>query len=636
MSQKLDESYVRRFVLACRNEAEEAKRDRMLMNRDSYNMYHLRHDFSHKREGQSLEVLSKQKMAVEQTKSFFQQALVDLGDWWRCVPQNDAATGEEMQITPEEVQKITNWMLKKADYYSHVGNAVQSALLGALAITSIGGKMASKPKFTVRKEGRGKNYRKYVEKTEDQSWELCLEIIRQENYYPDPTGAGLYEIIDSFVDLSEVLRLSEGEDAIYDPAEVAKIKPFSGDEADQSFKKAKEQGQNVTQAGMRPRVKITECWGTIIDDKTGEVMCSNCVTTIANDDQIIRKPTPNPLWHQGRPINSAPLIEVANSVWHTALMDAPTKHNRALIEIFNLVLDAAMMEVHAIKQLRTDCVKNPEKLSDGIKPGSTIEVTSALPVGATVLEAITTVKIPREALEIMNILQQEFNSSALTNDLRQGVMPFRQVKATEVVEASNTITSVFQGVAKNVETRLIQPELQLAWQTTAQNWDLIDKEVFISLFGPERGEELSQMAPQDVFVNTVNGLKFEVYGITLTLGRNADFKKWMQLLQTIGSSEVLIEEFTKKYDFGKLLGEILTSLDLSKKKIELDATAQQMNAAPQGPAPAPQGAQAQPGGAPGAGPNPQSQIPQAAAGSLASIFGTPNFPGSPALAGRGG
>lgn len=629
-SQKLDESYVRRYILACRDEADQAKRSRMLRNRDAFDMYHLRHDFSHKKEGQSMEILSKQKMAVEQIKSFFQQALVDLGDWWRCVPRNESATGEEMSITPEEVQQLTNYMLKKADYYSHVGNSVQSALLGSLAVTSTGGKLTSKPKFKVRSEGRGKTYRKYVEKTEDQTWELVLDIIRQENYYPDPQGAGLYKITDSWVDLFEIQKLSEGDDAIYDITEVNKITPYAGDEGIQEFRKSREQGQNTVYGGMRPRVKITEFWGTIVDDGTGEIMCSNCVATLANDTQVIRKPTANPLWHQGHPIIAAPLLEVANSVWHTALMDAPTAHNRALIEIFNLILDAAMMEVHAIKQLRVDVLKDPKQVSDGIKPGDTLQVTSALQPGAKVLEPVTAVSIPPDALNVMNILGQEFNASALTNDLRQGVMPFRAVKATEVVEASNTITSVFQGIAKNVETKLIQPELELAWQTTAQNWDLIDKEVFISLFGPERGEELSQMSPQDVFVNTVNGLRFEVYGITLTLGKTADFKKYMQLLQTIGTSEVLIEEFTKKYDFGKLLGEIMTSLDLSKKKIELDKMSQQMNAgAPQAPA---SGAQEQPGGAPGASPNPQSQIPQAGAGSMADIFQQPNFPGSPALA----
>jgi hypothetical protein len=627
--QRLDEDYVKRFIIGCREEASAAKRTRMVLNRDNFDMYHLRHDFSHKRDGQSTEVLSKQKMAVEQIRSFFQQALVDLGEWWRAVPR-DGSDGSSMTIRPEEIQHLTNYMLKQARYYSHVGNSVQQALLGSLSVTKIHGCAKSKPKYKVRSEGRGKSYKRYVETAEGKTWELALDIIRQENYYPDPTGADLYRIEDSYIDLTEVRRLATGEDAIYDMSVVAKLQPWTGASDTQEYKKAREQGQNLPVAeGMRPRVKITEFWGTIIDQKTGETLCENCVTTLANDTHVIRKPTPNPLWHQKTPINAAPLVEVANSVWHTALMDAATKHNRALIEMFNLTVDAAMMEVHAIKQLRTDCLADPKQVSDGIKAGDTLQVTAALPPGAKVLEPVTAVEIPAQALNVMNIISQEFNASALTNDLRQGVMPFRAVKATEVVEASNTITSVFQGIAKNVEAQMIQPEIELAWQTIAQNWDLIDREVFLSLFGAERGEQLSQIPPQDVFVATVNGVKFEVYGITLTLGKAQDFRKYMQLLQTVGGSEILTEEFIKKYDFGKLLGEVMTSLDLNKKKIELDRTEQQLGAAPAG-APMEQA-----GGTPGAAPNQMSQVPQAGAGSLADIFQQPNFPGSPALAGRG-
>lgn len=625
-SDKANASYVKRFILSCREEADEAKRTRMNLNRDNYDMYHLRHDFSHKKDGQSMEILSKQKMAVEQIKSFFQQALVDLGEWWRVVPA-DGSSGETMLIRPEEVQKLTNHMLQKAEYYSHVGNSVQAALLGSLAITKTHGCMESKPKFKVRSEGRGKSFKKYVEAIDDKTWQLKLDIIRQENFFPDPTGEGRYLIEDSYLDLTTVRQLAEEPYAIYDKEVVATLQPWTEGDSLQGSKKAREQGQNPSFGSIRPRVKLTEFWGDIVDEKTGELMYENVVVTIANDEHIIRKPTPNPLWHQRSPITAAPLLEVANSVWHTALMDAATKHNRALIEIFNLTLDAAMLQVHGIKQLRVDVLADPKQVSDGIRAGDTLQVTSALPAGAKALEPLTAVEIPAQAMNVMNVLSQEFNASALTNDLRQGVMPFRAVKATEVVEASNTITSVFQGIAKNVEAKLIQPELELSWMTIAQNWDLIDTEVFISLFGKERGEFLSQIDPQDVFVSTVNGIRFEVYGITLTLGKTQDFRKLTTLLQTIGSSEVLIEEFVKKYDFGKLLGEIMASLDLNKKKLEVDQATQALS---------------QPGNTammqPGAQgvPNQMSQVPNAGAGSLADIFQQPNFPGSPALAGRGG
>lgn len=613
------------WVLACRDEADEAKRDRMNRNKDNFDMFHLKHDFSHKEDGQSTDVLSKQSMAVEQIKSFFQQALVDIGDWWKaesCYADDELA----MPIRPHEITKVTNYMLEKAKYFSHVGNSIQSALLGALAISKVYGCAAPKPRFVSRKKGRGRQLKRWVEKIEDKTWEMKFEVVRAENYYPDPSGKGLYQIEDMYVDLFEVLKMSEGDEAIYDSAEVRNIPLGGTTESDEEHDRARETGQNTYTSGHRPKVKLTEFWGTILDSTTGEVVYENCVCTIANDTYLIRKPEPNPLWHQRSPYNASPLMEVANSVWHKAPMDAPTMHCRSLTEIYNLVMDAAMKQVHAISQLRKDALDNPGQVADGIKAGATIMVNSMLPVGGKVLEPLTAVQIPPDALNIYNIMAQEFNASALTNDLRQGVMPFRAVKATEVVEASQTITSVFQGIAKNYEASQSTKELELAWMTTAQNWDRISKEELISLFGPQRGEELSQLSPQDVFAATVNGIKFRVYGISLTLSKAQDFRKLTTLLQTVFSNPALVEEFVKKYDPGKLLGEIMTALDIDKHKLEIPHAVQMTMQAPQ---------QGQPEMG---GPDMNSQVPQAGAGSLQDMMGAPQFPnhqfpGSPAIPG---
>lgn len=619
-----DPEYIKQYILNCRREAEEAKRERMQLNKDNYDMYHLRHDFSHKEEGQSKEVLAKLKMAVENTRSFFQQALADIGEWWRCVP-TDGTSGETMLIRPEEIFKMTNYQLKRAKYFSHVGNDVQSACLGSLGISKTYGHLTPKPKYYVKKQGRGKSHKKTLVMSEDKTWKLCFDTIRQENYFPDPTGAGLYEIVEYYPDFHLVRQMADAEDARYSKSAVNDLSPWTGDANMQEAKKARETGQNNPVSVFRPRIKLTEFRGTIVDDKTGEILHENIVCTLANDETMIEEPCENPLWHKKSDVVAAPLIEVANSVWHTALADAGTQHNRALIELYNLTLDAAMQAIHGVRQMRVDCLEDPSQVSKGVRPGVTLKVTGALPPGAKVVEQVITGDIPAEVLQFSNIIQQEFNSSMLTNDLRQGVMPFRQVKATEVVEASNTITSVFQGMAKNFEINKVQPELELSWMTTAQNWNYISKEEFVSLFGADRGAELHQLTPEEVFAATVNGIKFEVYGITLTLGKAADFRKLQMLLQTVAGSEVLIEEFLKKYSFEKFLGEIMTALDIDKKKIEIGRIEQAVNTAPPPGPPAQQGAA-----------NQMSQIPQAGGGGLADILGAPSFPGGPGTSGQGG
>lgn len=630
-----DDAYILRYILGCRDEAEHTKTNRMEQNRQNYAMYQMQYDFSHKKKGQSREVLSKTRNATEQIKSFFQQSLADLDDWWRC-EANNGTDGSALPIRPEEIEKITNHMLKKADYFSHVGMSVQQSLLGSLAVSKVDGKLVSRPKFIKRSEGKGRSYRKHVVAIEDKTWKLKFGQIRQENYYPDDASGDekLYEIEDCFLDLHIVKQLATGDEAIYDKAAVDAIQPWNGDDKLQDQKKARETGQNAPVAWKRPRVKITEFWGTIIDENTGDILYENVVCTIANDTHIIRPPTPNPLWHQCTPIVAAAMIEVAHTVWGLALMDAGTQHSKTLTEMFNLVIDSAMKQVWGVNQIRVDVLDDVSQITDGVEWGTSLKVNSALPIGGKVMEPVITGEIPQAALNVLNLMTQETQTSMMTNDFRMGATSARAVKATEVVAAENSITSVFQGMAKNFEQKKIQPELELSWKTIAQNWDLIDKEVFISLFGQERGEVLAALDPQDVFVDTVNGCRFEVYGISLALRRQADFRKYTTLLQVIGSSEVLLEAFLQRYDFSKYLGEIMTALDINKTKIENDDVQAGQNV----PALAQEAANPleQAGGAPGATPDMASQVPSAAnqpsASPLSDLFGmSVNQPNAQAL-----
>lgn len=599
MARELDDEYVKQYVLAMKDEAEQAKSSRMDLNSDNYAMYQLEHDFSHKTKGQSKEVLSKVRNATESSKAFFQQALADLEDWYR-IEASDGTDGSAMLIKPYEMQKMLNYMMKRADYFSHVGASTQSGLLGALSISNICGKMVPKPKFKTKSEGKGRGYRKFVIVEDDKTWELRFENIRQEDYYPDPTGLDLYRIYEAVVDLHTVKALSKGDDAIYDADAVELLSDWGNGDL-QNQKKAEETGQDSTIGNMRPKVKLTEFWGTIVDAETGDVCAENVVVTIANELHVIRKPTPNPLWHQKTPLTAAALIEFANSVWGIAMMDAGTKHNRSLIEIFNLMLDSAMKSIWGVNQVRTDVLDDPSQLADGIRWGTNLKVNSGLPIGGKVMENVVTGTIPPEVITMFNLLNQETLTSMKTNDFRMGAQSMRAVKATEIVTAENSITSEFQGIAKNFEEKKIQPELELATWTICQNWDRIDKEVFVSLYGKERGEELARLEPQEIFVNVVNGMKFEVFGISLTLRRQADFRKWTTFLQTVGSSEIMIEAFLAKYSFEKVLGEIMSALDLNKGKIQIDQ--------PKGPPGGP--TLNQPGGAPGAAPDMMSQVPSA-------------------------
>jgi len=551
-----------------KREAQEARRNREVLNRRNWDVYHMRQDYSHKKPGQSREFLPKQKMAVEQSVQFFQQSFVDVTDWWRA----EYAPGRDEQnvlITKDECKKIVDRYLEKMDWLPFVGDMTKTGLLASVMIVKVYGEYTKKPFFVFEEEVVGEKIKQKIKRGFKKPWEPRLKLIQPENYYVDPSGKGLYEMEELFLDYFEVKALSEGDDPLYDKAAVEAIGKDYAEDWNYKLEHARETNQNIPLVS-RQKVKINEYWGTIVDQQTGDILHENVTWTIANDNFLIAGPSPNPFWHGESPFVACPIIRVPGSVWHTAMMDAPSANNITQNELWNLMVDGAMMSVFGIKQYRPDYAENDSDFSDGIPPGTTITVSSVAPPGSKVLERVDTSSVPQDALAMFQNIQAEFNVSAMTNDLRMGNLPGRAVKATEVVEANQTITSVFGGISKVIEDQCIEPILRKLWLTLLQHISRLDKNEMRDLLGEIRAASVMNLSSEEIFTNMFGGNVFKVFGMSKTLAKMKDYRKVTAFLQTISASPLLVQEFSAKYSMGKLMEEILRSLDVNTERLKMD------------------------------------------------------------------
>ena len=151
----------------------------------------------------------------------------------------------------------------------------------------------------------------------------------------------------------------------------------------------------------------------------------------------------------------------------------------------------------------------------------------------------------------------------------------------------------------------------------------------------DKVEQYLEMTPEERFANTVHGVKFRVSGISLTLQKAQDLRRYMTLLQTIGGNENLMEEFVKQGNsIGALLDQIIRTSGIDMRAIKMSLAEQELvkgtpptQGAPQGqPDPsqqAPGGPMQGPGAvAPGAAPNDMSQVTSPNTGSLQSQLGS--------------
>lgn len=599
---------VSQAILNYKEEAEVARRNRYLQNRQNYESYHLRQDFSHKKRGQSKEFLAKQSIATEQMCCFLQQGLMDLGDWFR-VELEAGIDPAKQKISPKSIEKLLNRQLDKNKFPNFFNDTLKLGLLGALMIVKVGGKFVNKSVFEARQadDDPSLNKKKLVRK--DKSvWQLELSLIRQEDYFPDPSGDGLYEVQRIEMDWHELLKIAKDNPGEFDMDAINKIS-FGEDDL-QAGKKSRETGQNITMSQYRRRVTIYECWGTIVEQGTGKVLHENCVAAIDMQGNVIRPPKKNPFWHNTSPFVVSPIIRVPLSVWHKALMDAPTRHNIAMNELYNLLVDAAMMEVHGIKQIRTAWLENTNQVSDGIAPGTTLLVNSSCPPGAKVLERVDTSAVTPQAVSMLQLIDREFTQSSLSNDTRMGSVPQRQVKATEIVASNQALTGVMNGIVKVIEEEMVAPLLDKCWLTMAQHMNDLDGDEVKAMVGEQQARFVSYSSPEEIFAESASKHSYKVFGLSTTLNKIQDFRKIQSLLQSIGTSPMMMQEFTREFSMPKLIAEILKSLDIDTEKLKASPQEQQQRAAEmqmQAQAQATEGGQ---------GSNPQSQIPQASASSM--------------------
>jgi hypothetical protein len=570
-----EETKILQVSVAYKDEAEHAKFDRMEMNRDNWDVFHLRGDYSHKLKGQSQEFLPKQSLATEQFAAFIQQGLVDMDDWFSIESRLGLEGLEQFMIlSPYEAEKIVRRYLEKAKFYQTVNDFMKLACNESLVIAKVHGCRVPKPKYRVKQSFTEGGKKKYdLLKTKDTVWELRVSPVRGEDFYPDPSGRGMYFMEEIEMDTYELRKLAEGPNAIYDKDAVEKaIKDFKAtgtDERDE--RRAREMGQNMEADSIRKKIRIFECWGNIIDPVTGDLLHENVMWTCANDfKNLIQKPVRNPYWHGRIPYVVTPILRVPNSVWHKALNDAPTFLNLAQNELFNLMLDGALKSVHNIGQIRREWLDDENQVSNGIPAGTVLDVSTAAPVGAKAYEELTTGKVPQDGLAMYELLNSEFNQAALSNELRLGQLPGRSVKATEVVEASQSLTNLFSGVAKNIEKEFITPIIEMSLMTIAQHADDLDDAELESELGADKARRLALVPRPELFKAVVEGFKYKVNGISTILSRMKNHQKLMVFLQTIGQSDVLIQEFAKKYSFEKMLGIVMKSLDINGEELTAD------------------------------------------------------------------
>jgi len=298
----------------------------------------------------------------------------------------------------------------------------------------------------------------------------------------------------------------------------------------------------------------------------------NVLLTIANERELIRGPQPNPRWSATSPIVSAPLLRTPSATWPKALMDSAGGLNTTINELFNLMIDGSLSAVYGIKQLKPSYLDpvTREEVSKGIPAGMTLLLNDTAPVGAKALERVDSGEVPRDVLSFFNIVSQLHAESTLSNEIRLGSLPQKQVRATEVVQSGQAISGVFDAITADFEDISVERVAEESWFDILQNVEKFPKDDLARMIGEEGVAELNSLSPKQRFARAANGFKFHGKGLRTITARIRDFQKLVQFLSVVGGNEPMMREFSLRFSMPKLLDKFMRSLEIDSEEIELD------------------------------------------------------------------
>ena len=553
-------------------EADDAKKGRMSQNRRNRDVYLGRQDWSYKQDGQSREFLPKVSSTVEQTCAFVKRGLINFGDWF-SVDIDRTLTGV---IDGSQIREVLKCFFndlwdrnnKSTELTTVLSDAVKVGLLESLIILKVhGGLMPMRrPKFAPG--SRIADTKTELLWEEDEVWRLRIDIVRPEDFFPDPSGNGLYEIHRVERDLHEVIQMAE--DGVYDMEVVKQLIDTSYEQPLDEKRTDRDRNQlETTPPGNRKKVLLMEFWGTLLNSD-GTVAHRNIVTTVANERYLIRKPEPNPFWHQESPFVVAPLVRVPFSVWHKALYDHAVSLNITLNELFSLMIDGAIASVWGIKQVRVEDLEDPSQVANGIAQGATLAVKNTLPHNADVLKIVATGQVPGEAMSMFEAANREYNTSAVSNELKVGQLPPKKVLATEVVEVSQSTALTLDGMISDLEAQIICPAIRKSWMNILQNADDIPSHAWSSVINKRTAMMIMRASPEERYALFSDKCQFRVFGLSATMQRALDFQKMMALMQATTLNPMLMQAFMAKMSGDKALRSLMRALNLNPDMMEMD------------------------------------------------------------------
>lgn len=513
--------------------------------RENLDLYWNRFDFSRKAIWQAKEVLPEVPGFVDRFASALKEALMSAqGRFYSIVDPAD----KENDLT-QAVQSLNDMWL------SQVGQNQNGNILPFESVfeeqMKLGALMATSSVVTWKndvKDGR-----------------VAIETEDPRHIYLDPTYRNLYRIRQIEIDKHELLDMIKQKDSkgspIFNIDELENL--VTGIAVQETAKREELAGHGVQTSTPRQPIVLDEYIATVVDQQ-GKRVHDKALFVVANDQHLIRGPEANPFWHGKDWLVFAPLITVPLSVYGRSYMEDFGSIAKTFNTLTNLILDATYTASLKAWAVVPGMLTNPAQLAEGMTPNKMFLLEDGLDARmfANALEMGT---LPPEVLAVWERLKNELTEAAQINEIGMGQFaPKGRTSATEVMSTQQSSSSMIRSIANTVETRWMNPTLDLGWKTGLQHMKP-NSEAVINAVGAEMALALYTRRKELI----KRPITFQARGLSEMIQRSQALKTILGVLQIIGSNQLLATEFMKKVSMERLVDLILRLSNIDMTKLQM-------------------------------------------------------------------
>lgn len=525
-----------------RMEAEDARKTGLNPRDEQWaknlDLYWNRFDFSQKAKWQAKEVLPEVPTFVDRFAAALKEALTSDPKGFYTVTDESDREGDLAQA----IKRMTDvWLARSGrNQMGHVmdfsGVFEEQMKLGAL--------MACSAVVTWKEDlGNGR---------------VAIDPVDPRSVWLDHTTRGLYRVRRIEIDKHELVQLAGMKDregkSLFN---VQRIK----DLVDSVVQEAMQEREAMTGTGQeiisnRKPIELHEYLATILAPD-GRVVGERALCVVANKKFLIRGPEKNPFWHGRDWMVFSPLITSPLSVYGRSYMEDFGSVAKTFNELTNMILDAVFTSSLKAFAMVPGLLINPGQVSEGISPNKIFLLEDGVRP-QDFFKEMEMGNLPAESIQVWQALKNELREAAGQSEIAVGQFaPKGRTSATEILETQQGTSALIRSVASTIESRWLNPVLDLVWRTGLQHVKADDplmqravgKDMFRALIS--RRKELASRP-------TV----FSAKGISMLLHKAKKLRAILSALQIMGSNELLLREFMRVVSVERLVEMLLTLFDI--------------------------------------------------------------------------